>query len=492
LSILIRLPFYFPAVVDWDESTFVLMAQSVLDGHLPYVQLWDVKPPLLFAFFTLVVPASWHEIAGIRFAGTLCVALAAFLLYLIAGRWWTRPAAASAAVLFILVASLLPSGQATMSEHVMLPALMGAVYLLLHERASLSRLACVGALMTSATLVRLNIVLAVVAVGLVIVSEAAPKPAERIHRLAAYSGGCLAVVVLASLPYVLAGQFPLLWKSTIVGALVRSNSENSALSNLVEQGRYGFGIGSGRRIPSLNAFVWVAALIGLAMIWVQRRSMTRMEERGILVLALLAAATVAGIVMSGGNYPHYLIQAAPFAALFAAAVIQYSNRTARSIAWLLAAAVALASLRPVAAEYRTMLSHMSRHQPLRYGPAYDIAAYLRRENPSGRPVYLLTDHIVYWLMHTYPPTAIAHPSNVSRSNVLRVMNTTTEGALADVFRQAPEFVVVLKDDTLLADGFGDQLAVFLGADYRLAAEIEGRQIYRRKAGSKEQDPAYVR
>ena len=36
ITILVRLPFFFPAVIDWDESTFVLIGQSVVDGHLPY------------------------------------------------------------------------------------------------------------------------------------------------------------------------------------------------------------------------------------------------------------------------------------------------------------------------------------------------------------------------------------------------------------------------------------------------------------------------
>ncbi len=51
LTIAIRLAFLFPAVINWDESTFILMGQSILDGHLPYTNLWDIKPPLAFVSY---------------------------------------------------------------------------------------------------------------------------------------------------------------------------------------------------------------------------------------------------------------------------------------------------------------------------------------------------------------------------------------------------------------------------------------------------------
>jgi hypothetical protein len=61
-SILVRFPYYFIDVINWDESTFILMGQSILDGHLPYTELWDIKPPLAFAafaFFIMVLGKSY-------------------------------------------------------------------------------------------------------------------------------------------------------------------------------------------------------------------------------------------------------------------------------------------------------------------------------------------------------------------------------------------------------------------------------------------------
>lgn len=49
-TLIVRLPFFLPEN-DLDESTFILLGQDILKGHLPYVTLWDLKPPLLYVFF---------------------------------------------------------------------------------------------------------------------------------------------------------------------------------------------------------------------------------------------------------------------------------------------------------------------------------------------------------------------------------------------------------------------------------------------------------
>lgn len=39
----------------WDESTFIIMASDVLKGNLPYLELYDLKPPGFFSSWR----ASW-------------------------------------------------------------------------------------------------------------------------------------------------------------------------------------------------------------------------------------------------------------------------------------------------------------------------------------------------------------------------------------------------------------------------------------------------
>lgn len=77
-TIILRSPNLFPSVINWDESTFILMGQSVLDGHLPYLELWDNKPPLLFFIFALFIGIGGKNIVWIRVAGSLFLGISAF------------------------------------------------------------------------------------------------------------------------------------------------------------------------------------------------------------------------------------------------------------------------------------------------------------------------------------------------------------------------------------------------------------------------------
>ena len=44
-ALALRAPFFGVDVIDWDESTFILMGDAWAGGSLPYLELWDTKRP---------------------------------------------------------------------------------------------------------------------------------------------------------------------------------------------------------------------------------------------------------------------------------------------------------------------------------------------------------------------------------------------------------------------------------------------------------------
>src|SRR5689334_2596882 len=131
VALLLRLPFFFTAVVDWDESTYILMGQSILDGHLPYLEQWENQAPLGFLFYAAAISVFGRDLISIRLMATLCVGTAGGIVYLIGRRLWNRRLGIFAAVATITTISLVRSGQAMMMEHGALPLLLGALYLLI-------------------------------------------------------------------------------------------------------------------------------------------------------------------------------------------------------------------------------------------------------------------------------------------------------------------------------------------------------------------------
>ncbi|MFT6796984.1 MAG: 4-amino-4-deoxy-L-arabinose transferase-like glycosyltransferase, partial [Maribacter sp.] len=111
LSFFIRFPFFFRDYIDRDESTFILVAQSWVEGHLPFTELWDVKPPLTFFFFASIIYAFGKSIFTIRLFGVLLVAISSFFTYKIGSHLATKKIGFWCAVGSVVLQSLFGSLQ---------------------------------------------------------------------------------------------------------------------------------------------------------------------------------------------------------------------------------------------------------------------------------------------------------------------------------------------------------------------------------------------
>src|SRR5262249_22578011 len=165
IATLIRLPWFFTYVIDWDESLFILVGQALSEGHLPYTVVWDNTPPLGFLFFSAAIRIFPDSLAFIRLAGAFAVSVSSFLLFFIAASFMSLlPAILSAALFIVAVSSLISSGQAVMMEHIALMPLLGALLLIVNGPQSRSSYLFIGVLLGMATLIKLDLVCVALAV----------------------------------------------------------------------------------------------------------------------------------------------------------------------------------------------------------------------------------------------------------------------------------------------------------------------------------------
>jgi hypothetical protein len=118
--------------------------------------------------------------------------------------------------------------------------------------------------------------------------------------------------------------------------------------------------------------------------------------------------------------------------------------------------------------------------------AYDIAEYLQKVNPERKPVYLMTDHIVYWFTNTKPLTKIStHPSNISKAFLLKAIAEPGASAKTEIIKilnKKPEYIVKMEDTWYLRKNKEAKkfLIESIHKDYELVGIIRERQIFRRK------------
>ena len=210
LGLAVRFPFFFPAVLDWDKSTWIIIGQSALKGFLPGEIAWDMKPPLVFWWFGAVIGLFGKSIPAIRFGGFLWLVLSAYFLYRAAFLATSQRLGALFAAIILVVASSTYAEHIS-TDHLALLPLTGAILVLSNREMNWRSVFLGGVLLGIACLFRLDIAYLSILVGAFLCSQMPVHPwkvflLRSTERGFWFSIGILFPFVFSFLPYFLMGR----------------------------------------------------------------------------------------------------------------------------------------------------------------------------------------------------------------------------------------------------------------------------------------------
>lgn len=482
LVLLFRLPFVPYAVMDWDESTFALVGDSVVRGHLPYTEIVENKPPLVFLHFALMQALFGKSILAIRLSSVVLTALTAWLCALAARRGlglggWSVLAMLPVAYL----GTFAPGSGSMMAEHLALLPMTLALYLLTRERLRPWHGFALSLCAALAVLTRTN--LAYPALLLALAAWVLPLEAgvSRVRFLAAFAAGALLPVLILLVAY--RHHLDLLYGAMVKGPLAYAEGGRLFTPAWWREARSAGELAL--EPPTLPATLGLlAGAVGL----LAGRGFTTTTRRTAWVLVGGGLATLAGICAGGRVFGHYLMQLLPFVApLFAAAGFLVARRS-RWVAGLLLVVLAVGWGEPLARKYLHHVRRVQAGEPLWNDPALQLVRYLDQAGARGRPLFLLEAHIGYWMLDSIPPSRVGHPSNFARTGLTQAVEGANWSAAAEfdaIFDRAPVFVVVPEDMTRLGLTQGLRAGLFrrLAAAYREVATIEGLRVFRLREDS---------
>ena len=404
-------------VIDWDESTFILMAANVLDGHLPYVELFDNKPPLLFFTLAGVMAVFGESLLVVRLFGDVCILTSCAAVFAIARRW-TDPISAGLGTLTFIAVSSLPFLQHTGSELPATALLMTALWLLLAWRDRLWAVACAGLLVSLATLTRSNLGVAAVAFAVwLLVAHVRPSCGAHRWALAAFVGAGAIPPGLLVLLYWAADALFELRVSLIDVPLAYAGNQLSVLEALEKHANDWWNIAT-LHDPSLIGTYTLLTAGG--MTWVSVRALRERVYGGARsgasdgLLWITFAAVFLSIMISGAAYTHYWLQLFPISGVFCAlAFCRAHSKTAfrrlGSALVLVCVASALWNTVPSAARLIVDPDHVSQSHYIRHA-ARRIAA----DRQPGDTVWALYALPVLWYLNEKPISKIVQPSALLR------------------------------------------------------------------------------
>jgi hypothetical protein len=407
-TLFIRFPFFFRDYIDLDESTFILMGQSIADGHLPYDNLWDLKPPLLFYFFGVIEKVFPHSFFAIRLFGVIVIFLSAVLLMRIARRANLRNGFLIAAG-YIVLSSEFGSLQGVMSEHLSVLFLLLGLFLFL--RKTKTPFLSAGMAFGCAMLCKLNYAYAIVLLQVFYLANEYRKGnvKQSLGQVLALTAGICIPVFLIAAPFIVSGKTALFINSVFLAPMQYAKALGMSWTD------------------KLKTCWWIISLTGVIAYWSVRVSKAENKKIVFCCIAILAG-TVYTFFSSGIVNGHYLVQVYPFLLMLIFGVlVQKSIRPTLGIAAIVIVFLSVESLLEYVRIIKTAKDRAA------YRPTFEVVRELKKRKLDEDKIFFASYHIGYWLLHQYPLTkSTTHPSNLSRPFLFPYFNNANKTSLQEL------------------------------------------------------------
>ncbi len=463
----VRLPFFFRDYIDRDESTFILMGQSLVDGHLPFTELWDIKPPLTFFFFAIPIYLFGKSFIAIRLLGVFFITVSSFYTYKLSLTNTSRRIAVIVGLLTVSLQSMFGSLQGLMSEHISMAFLVPAIWFLTKKDMPTWNVFISGLLVGCALMVKLNLAYIGLFVGLVVIYTAYQKSRSKSSLIqpVVYGLGILLVILLTFLPYYFNNLSLLWWKSVIKAPLAYAGA---------------------RQYSSIKLILYLSPFV-LLLFFGWRKKVFNLKNQTILLLIITTLGTLVAYVKGGRVNGHYLILIYPLVLPLLA--IAVSKLVKIHLPKPVITIGILFLLIPIESylEYAAILKNNVERKTFYNGEGISVPKYFTENKLETDNVLYLEYHIGYWVMGIKPPTKSAiQPSNILKDEMFFAYNnprTTGEEELKYILEsRKPDYIITRKnrrifDKKEIAVNFYTNLQLL--QHYKVLDTVEGAIIHKR-------------
>lgn len=318
LAIGLRIGTFFPAVINHDESTYIMIGQQLLDGQTYLVDAYDTKPIGIFLIYALLNLLTGGSIFGMRLLTAAIIGLTAYLLFRL-GRDVAGHARIgwAAGISYIIMCSLFTFyGISPNTELFFIPFTLGAIYLAWPRGQQWYAYIGVGLLLGCAFMIKYVTAGDALALGLILLGLGW----QRREWWKAVFHWCLPMTVAFFVPFLLVWAY----------YVSIDQSEAFFFYTFEVTGRYPEELAWWRRLKYMGDFLlryFPLVFLGIFALLEKRK-----EDRTwqwFLLLWFLCDAVI--LLLPGKTFGHYQIQLMPPLALLAAS---WFHPDRRRQAWL--------------------------------------------------------------------------------------------------------------------------------------------------------------
>ncbi len=471
-AVLVRGRTFTFAIDDGDVGLYVLIAERWLHGALPYVDVWEYKPPGLFAAYALAIKIAGSEVAGLAWLGITATWATALATRAIARRLFATHGAAIGivAACIVIVFSIEDDGTAVDAEllaSAFTTLALAVVARCLAERATTRRSVALASV-ALACAVQMKLTAVPVALAAVVTMAYAARAAAA--RVAAAAAAIIAAPFALEAWYFAAAHRLAFFVDANVGATVRRIAargamQRNAIPRIAEQCRIL------RPLPEIA----LAAPFAFADAPADRTA-------GTFVAGWIAVEALGVAIVGEYDARQFVHLVAPLALLTAWIVVRLGTRIGKPAAIAAALAVVVfldhgiySSLKAVGAALAAI-----RHERL---PAtdYDRIVAGARATMHGDPSLFVVGYspLVYAATDAAIPTRYAWTGFLAERATWPTTGRDGLDELRRVLATHPHTIVMQPLRAPLDPACGALLDAALARRYRLVGEAAGTRFYRR-------------
>lgn len=496
ITFLLRLDTFFLSSYDWDESLYFLGAQSLLNGNLPYLEIWDHKPPMIFAVHALAIGIFGDSYIAIRILSCIFISIGAFGLFLLLKRESSELSTAGvfSGLLYIL-AMLLNGGKAANSELFYVPLIIYAFLLATiftsnfknHKRWSLIFFS--GVLLGIASSINYLAALYSIPLGLYLLAIAYKSSITTTKNLTLHAAKL--TILGAAGPFILFAVIIFLYAyngaiEDFIYANFTSNAQYIHVDNqefsikqlvLAFAGQF-----------SANWLTWAFAIFATFCL----NSNERKKYFGVLIIAFtwLIASTLA-ILVSRLYWPHYFLQFSPaiciLAGLMMGKIFHAIKKDSLQLSVIAVSALLIGAfynpLKNSAKELANTLNQRYIQKQMHFGDTpKKIAAHISINTTADNYIYIVDyNPIIHALSNTKVPTKFVFPPFIIGKTSSKMLPTQASSEVEDILAKKP--IYIIKKQTRPApaetnDEVYDLIDKKIAEKYFLEATLDKINIYR--------------
>lgn len=405
------------------------MAQSWVDGYLPYTQLWDLKPPVTFLFFATIIYTFGKSFIAIRVAGVLLVATTSFFTYKIGLGLGHKKVAFWSAISLVALQSLFGSLQGVMSEHISIVFFTIGLYWFLSKSGYWNNM-LTGLLFGLTLMTKLNMAYAILFLLLLELWICNQKKEflKSIIKTTITGISILLIIAITALPYFLKGDLHVWWKSVFEAPLAYSKGDSHSMLNVLP----------------------LAIIVVGFLVFVIKKRLLNFNSVKIQLLVVVIFGILVSFIQTGKANGHYLIQLYPSLVLVVGLVL-YQLNFLHGISYK-PYLLLFCLLLPMETylEHVNIIKNKITKGSFFNGEGIDVPTYFKKNKINTNSLFFAEYHIGYWLLDAKPPSkAATHPSTILRDNLFPFMNnprqTSGEELQYILEKYQPEYIITRKN-----------------------------------------------